>query len=713
MTLLTAFLLILAAQSIVRVNRVNIQHWLASSRIGRWHFDHDMMTEANAAGVDWELADISMAARHISARIMFDTTYRVVLLIAGSYLLTWAWPGLVWQWTWLAGLMIAFLPMLDRIAMRNSGNGAAKVPMTRAEALTAIIGDLLAAGILTATLAFGCTAPQQIRAWAAAAGPSASSMLAGIPSWLWTCLCAVVFIAGLWTAYGVTRFAGRLSRMFSSPRFELRADEDTMLYLRSFQDDRQSIQTPVAEFDSNTNLRSLLWPRISFEEMIANCSAANTRGLITVGRPGERLPRAGAVRGYYAQDDWREGVRLTAFRVRGIIFTLGATVSLHWEIEHLKQWGLLRKCLFLIPPIDDGIEQRLWPAFDALGVNKDEYRKAATIPVPTMVGFRVNDDGSVHWLLGFGHDWTTYLYAIACFNAQLDWLQGLAGDQASGRIAADPNPVQTVSRDEIEQAFHEGAAMRPGRPGATVRKTIKSARRALALEQIGEWDDAVAEYTRLIHAFDTAHGNEPAPGNTIYRDPDDAQSMAYLLYRRLASECHASPQSQQDLLILADRVIRQLDAAPTFAWPTPFESRRTAALEADVHGWVAVYAETRLGNRAMQITARTRQVEAARRAHDRRLVVDAEFNLYDALDDERRKTAVAQSILESALSMGDVRLEGKARWALGSALAGAGAERPQWEPQFRRAAVCLERCGEHADAQRVMLDLERILNAGR
>lgn len=713
MILLTAFLLVLAAQIVVRVNMVNLQHWLASSRIGRWHFDHDMMTQADAAGVDWELTDTSLAVKHVGARIALASTWRVMLIMLMAYLMTRALPGLTWQWAWLAGMTIAFLPLLDRFALRRNGNASAKIPMTHGEARTVIIGDLLAAGMLTVTLAFGCADSQGLRTRIIAAWPAVSSALAAIPLWLWTCLCAAVFIAGLWVAYGITRFSGRLSRMFSSPRFELRADEHTMLYLRSFRDDNRSIQTSAAEFDCNTNLRALLWPRISFEEMIANCSAVSAGGLITVGRPGERLPKAGAVRAYYAQDDWREGVRLTAFRAKGIIFTLGATVSLHWEIAHLRQWGLLSKCLFLIPPIDDGIEQRLWPAFDALGVNRDEYAKAITIPVVTMVGFRVNEDGSIHWLLGYGHDWTAYLYAIACFNAQLEWTQGLSRDMAAGRVSSDPNPVRTVSRDEIEQEFHEGATQRPSRPGRTVRRTIRSARRAWSMEHIGAWDDAVTQYTRLIREYDASHGAEPDGKDVLYRDPDAAQAIAYLLYNRLTAECHASPQMQQDFLAHADRVIHQLAVAPAYVWKTPFEPERAAALESEVHGWVAAFAQSRLGNPAMQVEALTRAVEAAHRAHDRRLVVDAEFDLYDALADHRRKATVAQSILESALSMGDVRIEGRARWALGSALACCGADKAQWEPQLRQAAVCLDRCGERADAGLVMQDLSRFLHVDR
>jgi len=139
-----------------------------------------------------------------------------------------------------------------------------------------------------------------------------------------------------------------------------------ILILRSFQDDR--IKTE----------RFSLVPGRTFEQVIA--SVLKTVGpTITVGDPGEQLPRLGAVREYFVHDDWQTAVAKLMDEVALLVFVLGDTENFFWEFQQAV--GKRRKAdlLIIVPPLERQLLQSRWKRFresnaDAFGtIVQDDF----------------------------------------------------------------------------------------------------------------------------------------------------------------------------------------------------------------------------------------------------------------------------------------------------------------------------------------------------
>jgi hypothetical protein len=72
--------------------------------------------------------------------------------------------------------------------------------------------------------------------------------------------------------------------------------------------------------------------------------------VIAVGSPIDRLPRAGAARGYFADSEWQNAVTHWMHLARLIVVVVGATDWLRWEIDTAMKLGHLPKLLFIFPP---------------------------------------------------------------------------------------------------------------------------------------------------------------------------------------------------------------------------------------------------------------------------------------------------------------------------------------------------------------------------
>jgi hypothetical protein len=117
-----------------------------------------------------------------------------------------------------------------------------------------------------------------------------------------------VSVTILWTLSKRLRAVGAQQKLASDPR-------PVVLYLRSFEDD----QTPLTATDTHeANLASVM------EEV---------GPFVAIGRPGDKLPPAGAARRYLKYEDWQQVVREEMSRSRAVVVQAGATGGLLWEIE--------------------------------------------------------------------------------------------------------------------------------------------------------------------------------------------------------------------------------------------------------------------------------------------------------------------------------------------------------------------------------------------
>lgn len=71
--------------------------------------------------------------------------------------------------------------------------------------------------------------------------------------------------------------------------------------------------------------------------------------VVTLGRPGERLPALGAARLYLNDDGWRRRVEELIASARLVIVVAGASPGLLWEVQAILQAEALRKTVLYVP----------------------------------------------------------------------------------------------------------------------------------------------------------------------------------------------------------------------------------------------------------------------------------------------------------------------------------------------------------------------------
>ncbi|MFF9479547.1 transferase [Streptomyces sp. NPDC014733] len=165
----------------------------------------------------------------------------------------------------------------------------------------------------------------------------------------------------------------------------LRADgRRPVLYLRSFADDADA-----AEVDDGTfvNLHSR-------EEQLAGALGA-VGPVITVGRPGEPLPRLGAARFYLPLDDWQPTILRLMEVSRLIVLRLGPGDGLWWEVEQARTTQPAGK-LVLLAGGHPGTGERL----------------DAHLPVPSGLDAVVPEDPWTTAVVVFGPGWVPRVHPV-------------------------------------------------------------------------------------------------------------------------------------------------------------------------------------------------------------------------------------------------------------------------------------------------------------
>ena len=140
----------------------------------------------------------------------------------------------------------------------------------------------------------------------------------------------VLVVPGSWA---VRRGRRHLQRVLPDLRTDL-PGERIVLFLRAFSDDAQFARSAGSRL-----LRWLLWlpPATpgdvrTEEEQIARGVVPFGR-LVALGRPAERLPRAGAERSYTPDERWRSEVLAGFDRANLVLLSAGPGENLRWEVE--------------------------------------------------------------------------------------------------------------------------------------------------------------------------------------------------------------------------------------------------------------------------------------------------------------------------------------------------------------------------------------------
>ena len=132
---------------------------------------------------------------------------------------------------------------------------------------------------------------------------------------------------------------------------------------------------PSAHPVSVTRARTVSFPSpsVRFEEALTAHLVLQPRA--GHGGSARREPaQLGATRTYLPHDGWQGSVRETAHRCQAIFLLGGLTNSLSWEIQQLRDWGMLGKTLILLPPDPDAQRslQRLQLIEELLGLEPIE-----------------------------------------------------------------------------------------------------------------------------------------------------------------------------------------------------------------------------------------------------------------------------------------------------------------------------------------------------
>ncbi|MDR1189691.1 MAG: hypothetical protein LBK95_19940 [Bifidobacteriaceae bacterium] len=639
----------------------NRESLIMRSRSGQWYYA-EALEEMAEAGVEAECLDAYYESMP-SAKSLISFSYLsgpfVVVLVGGG--LVWWHPG----WALVVALLpagyFALSPGFERFYLEISGRVAGRGEATRAEAI--VTWTTRGASLSLAWLAMSLIYTNGGLLWNALG--SATPWIAGR---IMSAICAAAGLSLLGASYQVRRLGERLARKHGDDAdFNLNAGSQTILYLRSFADDDLTIQTPVAD----CGLRSWLWPQFGFEEFISYCVQHGGK-MVTVGRPREGLPRPGAYRSYFDDATWREGIRLTAMRAGVVLLTAGATDALSWEISHLKEWGVLSKCIFIIPPLPEArVARRLERLTNALDLPQAEFDKLNQIPWRCVVGLRIDDTDVAHWIVAPGREWRAYFLLALLHNSKISRVR----EASPG--ADDPSAPIEQPKVTLADMLKGG---RPRRQPPGVRRMLVASMRAW--QQLGNDDHAAAvdSFTRLIS-----------------RELDGASDPEALAF--LHSGLIESAQGAQNGTVESGALetLEQLARGLEWVWIDPTEANKGTDVRFRTL-WNISRLRQQSGDHIGARQALELRLDVARELHDRRRQCDAACDLASLLldnEDEGAESLAAQALAD-AEALSDVAEQGRAEFLMARARAGA---EPLAAADLARTAVRhFEASGEMAQA---------------
>ena len=195
-----------------------------------------------------------------------------------------------------------------------------------------------------------------------------------------------------------------------------------VLLLRSFADDRRLLR--ARRFDRASIVERLCMRRFErFEEVTASALAVYGP-VLALSQVGEKLPPPlGAERRSFG-DDWQVRIRSLMGSARLICVTVGRSEYLNWEIERIRDAGLLDRTIFVLPPTGQA-EQRRRLAVLAEALKIDFARLDQTWPGSDVLAVVFPDSATPAVITGRAQNDVGYEAAIGA------WAIAITGDSRS------------------------------------------------------------------------------------------------------------------------------------------------------------------------------------------------------------------------------------------------------------------------------------------
>jgi hypothetical protein len=176
---------------------------------------------------------------------------------------------------------------------------------------------------------------------------------------------------------------------------ELRFDSRPhILYLRSFRDDaRRLARLPRIIYRPWRFLTDWLPPTA---EQVVTEELSLHGPVLAIGRPGETLPPRGAAREYISHDKWQERATLLMQNARWVLFGIGTSDGLLWELKQVCDHVPPRKVILVFPCISNRELRQLWHEFVIAS------RPIGRLAIPEDLG----QNAVYAW---FADDWTCHI----------------------------------------------------------------------------------------------------------------------------------------------------------------------------------------------------------------------------------------------------------------------------------------------------------------
>jgi hypothetical protein len=160
-----------------------------------------------------------------------------------------------------------------------------------------------------------------------------------------------------------------------------------ILLLRSFQDDL----TPIARKLPFTNFQPTFFYAHAWTlEEVVEKTLRNYGPIIAIGKPGEKLPPAGASREYVANEEWQDRVKDFISEALLVVVIAGKSSGLDWEYQQLALLSFWKKLVILFPPVDERELQERWSHFQKITVGKSECEKQKEVSKALLATFDEN-----------------------------------------------------------------------------------------------------------------------------------------------------------------------------------------------------------------------------------------------------------------------------------------------------------------------------------
>jgi hypothetical protein len=150
--------------------------------------------------------------------------------------------------------------------------------------------------------------------------------------------------------------------------YSTKSDKKVFLYLRSFNQHNNAFwvgKTSKFEFEFG-KIKSKLFSKINyfpdfltFEEYIGFQLSTNQIRLLGLGSPYDTLPNKNLETLYANNDDWKKNINNLLNDSDKVLFQIGDTENVKYELEEIVRLNHLNKCYVLIPPLTKYLSDRV------------------------------------------------------------------------------------------------------------------------------------------------------------------------------------------------------------------------------------------------------------------------------------------------------------------------------------------------------------------